>query len=176
VSIRLSDGGTYVFDIALCNEVTPSECKRIINKANVEVKLKKAKALNWGSLEYTGEISSKANTVSTGKSFHLYHLVNLTPPPAENVKHAYPSSSKKKKNWDQLASQVDEDKLEGEQALNKVFQDIYGNGSEEQRRAMMKSFVSPALSWSKEKKKNLTLFYLSRLNQAAPFCLPTGRM
>jgi len=54
---------------------------------------------------------------------------------------AYPTSSKSKKNWDDIAKTVDEDKPEGEEALNKVFQDIYANGNDEQRRAMIKSFV-----------------------------------
>ena len=40
-----------------------------------------------------------------------------------------------------LEVQQEEDKLDGDAALNKVFQDIYSRGSEEQRRAMMKSFV-----------------------------------
>jgi len=44
-------------------------------------------------------------------------------------------------NWDKLAQEVEEDKLEGDAALNKVFQDIYAGATEEQRRAMMKSFL-----------------------------------
>jgi suppressor of G2 allele of SKP1 len=56
-------------------------------------------------------------------------------------KHLYPSSSRKKFNWDELEKEVGEEKLEGDQALNKVFQDIFAGGSDEQRRAMIKSFT-----------------------------------
>jgi len=61
-------------------------------------------------------------------------------------KHTYPSSNPKGKvNWDKVAQdeikKYGDDKLEGDAALNKVFQDIYSNGSDEQKRAMMKSFV-----------------------------------
>lgn len=59
---------------------------------------------------------------------------------------AYPSSAPKKHDWDKLEAQVkkeeEEEKLEGDAALNQLFQKIYGQGSEETRRAMNKSFVS----------------------------------
>lgn len=36
---------------------------------------------------------------------------------------------------------VEDDKVEGDQALNKLFQDIFANGSDETKKAMMKSFT-----------------------------------
>lgn len=59
--------------------------------------------------------------------------------------HKYPSSRHVGKDWDKLAAQIakdeKEEKLEGEAALNQLFQQIYGDGSEEVRKAMNKSFV-----------------------------------
>lgn len=58
----------------------------------------------------------------------------------------YPSSSHYTRNWDKLAHDVSEEekneKKEGDSALNELFQKIYADGSEETKRAMMKSFVS----------------------------------
>ena len=58
----------------------------------------------------------------------------------------YPSSSHYTKNWDKLAQEVGEEekneKKEGDAALNSLFQQIYSDGSDEVRRAMIKSFVS----------------------------------
>jgi len=60
--------------------------------------------------------------------------------------HKYPSSSHCRHNWDALEAEVKaeekDEKLEGDAALNKLFQQIYADGSEETRRAMNKSFVS----------------------------------
>ena len=45
------------------------------------------------------------------------------------------------KNWDALAKDaVEEEKPEGEEALNALFKQIYRDGTDEQRKAMMKSF------------------------------------
>ena len=49
------------------------------------------------------------------------------------------------RNWDKLAADIEQEekdeKLEGDAALNALFQKIYGEGSDEVKRAMNKSFV-----------------------------------
>ncbi|PVD35009.1 hypothetical protein C0Q70_06290 [Pomacea canaliculata] len=81
----------------------------------IEIKLKKAEGLQWTNLE-----------------------------DAEAVKR-YPSSSHFTRNWDKIEKEVKEEekteKLEGDAALNKLFQQIYADGSDEVKKAMMKSFT-----------------------------------
>ena len=61
---------------------------------------------------------------------------------------SYPTSAKKRHDWDSLAKQVEvESKAEqktlgGEEATSKLFQDVFGQGDDDVKKAMMKSFVS----------------------------------
>lgn len=58
---------------------------------------------------------------------------------------SYPSSKPKRVDWDKLEAQVKkeekEEKLDGDAALNRFFQDIYKDADDDTRRAMRKSFV-----------------------------------
>lgn len=51
------------------------------------------------------------------------------------------TQKKENKNWDKIINEAGPLDMEGDE-LNKVFKDIYGNGSDEQRKAMIKSFVN----------------------------------
>jgi len=51
------------------------------------------------------------------------------------------SIAKPKKDWNKLTKEVEEEKPEGEQALNALFQQIYKDADPDTQRAMMKSFV-----------------------------------
>lgn len=92
----------------LWGAVVPAECAHNIISSKVEFKLKKAKTGQWSALE-----SSTPVTVPT----------------------QHPGT---KKNWEKLLKEQPEEKPEGDAALQAVFQQIYANGSEEQRRAMIK--------------------------------------
>ncbi len=52
---------------------------------------------------------------------------------------AYPTSNTKKRDWSKNED-ADDEKPEGDEALNKLFKEIYANATEETRRAMVKSF------------------------------------
>ena len=59
-------------------------------------------------------------------------------------KPAYPSSSKKKRDWNALDKEIESelanDKPEGDAALNGLFKQIYDRSDEETKRAMIKSY------------------------------------
>lgn len=61
-----------------------------------------------------------------------------------HVPPSYPTSSKNKKNWDEinkdLKKQESTEKPEGDAALNALFKQIYERADEDTRRAMIKSY------------------------------------
>ncbi|KAB7503542.1 Protein SGT1-like protein [Armadillidium nasatum] len=76
----------------------------------------------------------------------------------------YPSSSKKKHDWDKLEADVKRDeeieKPEGDAALNQLFQKIYADGSEEVKKAMNKSFMESggtvlSTNWNEVREKSV---------------------
>ncbi|URD94440.1 suppressor of G2 allele of SKP1 [Musa troglodytarum] len=98
----------------------------------IEIRLFKAEAITWTSLEFSKDkkITQKVNVSGFAD--------------VKSERPSYPSS-KTKVDWDKLEAEVKkeekEEKLDGDAALNKLFRDIYQGGDEDMRRAMMKSFV-----------------------------------
>jgi len=121
VSIKLPDNSEFQMDLDLHDKIIPSECKYEVLSTKIEVRLKKVNNARWKELEHTA-----------GKA-------RLTSVPEPKPSPAKPIGSK---NWDKIATELTKDeKLEGEAALNKVFQDIYAGASDDQRRSMQKSFL-----------------------------------
>ena len=110
--------------LAIMNDaIDPSQSTFTVQPRKLEITIAKAhKGPIWRQLEK--ETSSSSASVIPGPQ--------------------YPSSNKKKHNWDQLNKdlevQFEKEKPEGDEALNKLFKQIYKGADENPRRAMMKSF------------------------------------
>nr|XP_010925825.1 protein SGT1 homolog isoform X2 [Elaeis guineensis] len=110
--------------------IIPKSCRYEVMSSKIEIRLSKAEPITWTSLEFSNKriIPQKINTSSAPVS----------------QRPSYPSS-KAKIDWDKLEAQVKkeekEEKLDGDAALNKLFQDIYRDADEDTRRAMSKSFI-----------------------------------
>ena len=121
---------TYSLNLSLSYPIIPDHSSFTVLKTKVEIKMKKCEGIRWNSLE--GQVPANVKQISAA-SFATGSLP------------VYPSSSSKKKDWDKIESQIkkeeEEEKPEGEAALNKLFSQIYTDGSDEIRRAMNKSFV-----------------------------------
>jgi len=152
VAIKLeSSGAEYALSLSLFHRVIPGECKYSVVASKVELTLKKATPGKWESLEGDGQAEVAAMPA---------------PPKPEAAAAVVPSKnvySGSRKNWDaietDLKKQEEEEKPEGEEALNKLFRDIYGRADEDTRRAMNKSFQTSggtvlSTNWGEVKEKD----------------------
>ncbi|XP_039999632.1 protein SGT1 homolog isoform X3 [Xiphias gladius] len=122
--IQLASGEYYNFHLYLLHPIVPQQSNFKILTTKVEIKMKKTDAIRWEKLEGEGQESS------------IKHF---------NPTDQYPSSSHYTRKWDKMVVDISEEekneKLEGDAALNKLFQQIYSDGSDEVKRAMNKSFM-----------------------------------
>ncbi|KAF9096088.1 Protein SGT1 A [Mortierella sp. AD031] len=127
VSVKMPTGADYSLELdPLSHKVVPSESKFEVLSTKIEIQLKKEVfAIKWGALEGDDVNAGSMAPVSGGAA------------------PVYPTSSKKAKNWDALAKEAasEEDKADGDKALNQLFSQIYKDADDDTRRAMMKSFT-----------------------------------
>lgn len=114
------------------------------------MKMKKTEAIRWEKLEGEGTLPSMKHFSLAQSQYQDFHVCTLLKAIFKFIIiysiDQYPSSSHYTRNWDKLVVDIKEEekseKLEGDAALNQLFQQIYGDGSDEVKRAMNKSFVS----------------------------------
>jgi suppressor of G2 allele of SKP1 len=130
----------YELKADLFGKVDPAASKWELLKTKIEVRLRKADSLHWGDLQR----KSGTAPASAGKAPTVIAAATPAAAPAqEPARPAYPSSFKRKPvDWDKLDAELgkEEEKLEGDAALQKLFKDIYSKADEDTRRAMNKSF------------------------------------
>ncbi|XP_056411450.1 protein SGT1 homolog [Hyla sarda] len=125
LNVNLPSGEHYNLTLYLFHSIVPEQSTFKVLSTKIEIKMKKTEALRWDKLEGQPEP----------------HVKQFTP----EFMNKYPSSSHYTKNWDKLVVEIKEEekneKLEGDAALNHLFQQIYTDGSDEVKRAMNKSFT-----------------------------------
>jgi len=131
-SAKLPSGSDYSLELDLAHEIVPAQSSSRVLATKIEVKMKKGEGIRWSSLETDNESHFANAATSIQKSA------------ADDNVHEYPTSAHIHKDWDRLAKEVQEEEkkenMEGDGALNKLFQQIYSDGNDETRRAMNKSF------------------------------------
>ncbi|XP_064092356.1 protein SGT1 homolog isoform X1 [Macrobrachium nipponense] len=131
VTAPLPSGSEYSLELDVCHPINPELSSFKVVPSKVEVKMKKVDGIHWKALEGDGAEPT------------------VKPAPGDPTKKdfapAYPSSASKKHDWNKIEADIkaeeENEKLEGDAALNQLFQKIYGQGSDETRRAMNKSFM-----------------------------------
>jgi len=144
VAIQLADNHEYSMEWELFDEIVPEKSTYQALNSKVEIRLVKAHpGTQWRTL--------------TSNSDDDTSVSRPTPPSC-----APTSSIHGPKNWDKLAAEAeaDEPKPEGDAALDALFKQIFANGTDDQRRAMIKSYTESggtvlSTNWDEVKAKHV---------------------
>ncbi|KAK8938491.1 hypothetical protein KSP39_PZI011566 [Platanthera zijinensis] len=130
ISVDTPGEDSFLFQPRLFGKIIPEKCKYVVFSTKIEIRLLKAQATLWPTLEYNKDKALPRKLIVQSE--------------VKSQRPSYPSS-KNKVEWDKLEAEVKkeekDEKLDGDAALNKLFRDIYQNADEDMRRAMCKSFV-----------------------------------
>ena len=135
--------GQYHLDLTLFKKINKVKSTHYLRLNNIEVVMEKKAQEVWTFLRRDG--------------------LGI-PEGLQSGQLGYPSSSRIKHNWDKLDKEIKNDMLEHCEDYNvdsgsALFQQVYANGDEDKRRAMMKSFQTSngtvlSTDWSDIKKKD----------------------
>lgn len=132
ICLKLSASSEYALDFTLFNAIEPSTSTVTHSPMKVTIMLTKVnQQLWWPCLEAPNDGTPAVSSVQP-----------MPTTPADSAPNSAPKPFAKK-NWDKIASDAVK-KIEEEEkdtSLDKFFQQIYGDASEEARRAMNKSYV-----------------------------------
>ncbi len=161
LTVRLRKSGVDFTVIAghLYSEVVVDRCKVVYKDEKVLIKLRKKDAFEWHEL-FGKPVLDDAKPAATNTSTTASDAPKPIPVVTDTSK-VRPYASHR--DWDAIEKDViDEEKNEkpvGDEAMNKLFQQIYANASEETRRAMIKSYQTSggtvlSTNWDEVSKKD----------------------
>ncbi|ROT39022.1 SGS-domain-containing protein [Sodiomyces alkalinus F11] len=161
--VRLSHipGHEGFYEIFLFGHVDPAQSKCAVTPNKVELNLRKTESIKWPTLRRNrdSEASGAAPTPAAAAPTNASASASA-PAPAASLP-AYPTSSRKgPKNWEKLLSEDEEDVDYEKEGVNDFFKSLYAGATDEQRRAMIKSFTesngtSLSTNWDDVKEKKV---------------------
>ncbi|EAR85333.2 SGS domain protein (macronuclear) [Tetrahymena thermophila SB210] len=162
ISFPIGNGSDYDLTLDLFDEIVPETVKVTVHLSKIEIVMEKKKPdQSWKSLNGTVKFeeipTAKTETNQTEAKKVVVQAAN---PPS------YPTSSLKKKNWDKIDMEIEEDMkknkseyLISDDPMKGIFKQIYDASDENTKRAMMKSYLTSggtvlSTNWDEVKDKD----------------------